>query len=123
MKHFIKEILEELAAEGYAMAFLVPAEIWLIDYYKRLGFKWEATDVYAKIPRDAAPLIYPGEAAKEYLEAVRKMERQTISQAKFEAKKLQEWQRLEPPVLGWMSYPLAEGLPQTPPTFLLLPLT
>lgn len=123
MKHFIKEILEELAAEGYAMAFLVPAEIWLIDYYKRLGFKWEATDVYAKLPRDTTPLIYPGEAAKEYLEAVRKIERQTISQAKFEAQKQREWQPLVPPVLGWMSYPLTEKPPQLPPTFLLLPLT
>lgn len=123
MKQFLPQILHELATEGYAIAFLVPAEIWLIDYYKHLGFKWEATNPYAKLPRHTAPLIYPGEAAKAYLEAVRKMEHHPTSQATFEAQKQQEWQPLQPPVLGWMSYPLTKELPQTPPTLLLLPLT
>lgn len=123
MKQFIGEILHELAEEGYATAFLVPAEIWLIDYYKRLGFKWEPTEVMAKVPRNTTPLIYPGEVAKEYLGAVRDMEHPTISQAEFEVQKQKDWQRLEPPVLGWMSYPLSNLSPQSSPTYLLLPLT
>lgn len=123
MKRMLQELYAELRDEGYVLTFLVPAEIWLIDYYKDLGFKWQSSEIYAKAPQGFAPLLYPGPEAKAYLKAIDKIEGRRMSQAHYEKLRHEEWQPLTPPQLGWMSVALSPVLTDAPTPYLLQPLT
>ncbi len=123
MSRFMKEILEELRAEGYALAFLVPAEDWLVTYYKRFGFIWQDSIIYEKAPKDATPLLFPDKLAQDYLNAVAQYEQKHLSQKQFENQRQQEWRPMLPAPICWMSLMLDSQLllPQSLP--LVNPLT
>ncbi len=102
MSEFLPEIIKEINKAGYVATFLVPAEIWLIDYYKKFGFRWQTGVVYAKAPANAIPLISPCDDAKEYLREVAQYEKKREGQRQFEEHKHTEWLPLNPMPLGWM---------------------
>lgn len=123
MRRFMEEILGELRAEGYALAFLVPAEDWLVEYYKRFGFVWQDNIIYEKAPKDAAPLLFPDEIARNYLHAVACLEHKHVTQKQFEAQRQLEWIPMLPAPICWMSLLLAPDLVLPKPLPLVNPLT
>lgn len=123
MKGFMEEILGELRAEGYALAFLVPAEDWLVEYYKRFGFVWQDGIIYEKAPKDAAPLLFPDKIARNYLHAVAQYEQRHLSQKEFEKQCRRDWIPLLPAPICWMSLVLDAQLVIPHPLPLLNPLT
>lgn len=123
MGSFLPQILSELKEAGYAFAFLVPAEVWLIDYYRRLGFQWMSDQVYQTVPKETCPLLRPIDDACDYLKAVDRLEGKSVSQHRFEQQRFGEWQLLQPPVIGWMAVSLQPGFQIPSETCLLQPLT
>ncbi|MBR8774723.1 GNAT family N-acetyltransferase [Porphyromonas levii] len=123
MKWFMEEMLEELRMDGYALAFLVPAEDWLVAYYKRFGFVWQGSTIYEKAPKDATPLLFPDLLARNYLEAVNRYEQKHLSQKQYENQQRLEWIPMLPAPICWMSLVLQPGLSLPEPFPLLNPLT
>lgn len=123
MKLFMEDILRELKADGYALAFLVPAENWLVEYYKRFGFVWKDSMIYAKAPKDAAPLLFPDHTANNYLHAVDHYEHKHLTQKQFESQLRKEWMPMLPAPICWMALELAPDLQLPHPLPLLNPLT
>lgn len=123
MKLFMEDILRELKADGYALAFLVPAENWLVEYYKSFGFVWKDSMIYAKAPKDATPLLFPDLLARNYLEAVNRYEQKHLSQKQYENQQRLEWIPMLPAPICWMSLVLQPGLSLPEPFPLLNPLT
>lgn len=110
MNGFMREIIEELRADGYALIFLVPAEDWLVEYYKKFGFAWQSGVIYAKAPQGASPLIYPNDTACGYLRAVAEYELKREGQRQYESHRHLEWIPLLPAPICWMSLLLRTGL-------------
>lgn len=123
MSRFMTQLLGELPREGYSAAYLIPAEIWLSDYYRRFGFKLMRGEIYSKAPKHAVPLLSPGHMALAYLADVERYERVTQAGGEDKAPPRDEWEIMLPRQIGWMCYGF-EGEPSLPDdTPLLLPLT
>lgn len=123
MTKFLYQILDELREQGYAASYLIPAEIWLSDYYRRFGFRLMHGEIYTKAPKGATPIVFPGVTAQDYLSDVAQYERKSMEQSEFVAHRSAEWQILLPRQIGWMLCPLEDQVVIPIETPLLSPLT
>lgn len=121
MSEWIDSLLRtELAALGYHQAILVPADLGLIDYYKKLDFTTMKGGIYLKAPRDYYPAIRPSEVAEDYIECAYELDAQ-FSELPAPQKTLQKWHPFMPKQVGWMSFALS-GEPLPRETILINPL-
>lgn len=95
MTQVLSGVLDLLSGEGYDLAALVPAEISLIDYYRKFGFMLMVGDILWDTKRRMRPIVWPGKEAQAFNRRAYELD-------------MQLYGRSEPKeMVGWMLHPLA----------------